>query len=66
MSKHDETWEMMQQIASGAGVFIMRTPDGKEIKAQLLPMADGSIGLFAADDIVEGEVIQPKRLGRGK
>lgn len=66
MNKHDETWETLQRIAAGDGEFIMRGPDGKEFRAMLLPMSNGNIGLFAVDDIVEGETVKPKRLGRGK
>ena len=66
MSKHDETWKTLQQIAGGEGEFVLRRPDGTEVRAMLLPMANGNIGLFAVDDIVEGETVKPKRLGRGK
>jgi len=57
MSKHDETWETLQSIAAGDGAFVLRTVNGDEIAAQLLPLPDGSIGLFAADGIIEGEII---------
>lgn len=66
MTKRDEAWETLQSIAAGDGEFIMRGPDGREIRAKLLPLPNGNIGLFAVDDIVEGETVKPKRLGRGK
>ena len=66
MNKDDETWKTLQTIAAGDGEFIMRGPDGKEFRAKLLPLANGNIGLFAVDDIVEGETVKSKRLGRGK
>ena len=57
MTTTDEVWKTMQQIADGDGSFVLRSVNGNEIAAQLLPLPDGSIGLFAADGIIEGEII---------
>ena len=56
MSYTDKVWQALEQIASGDGSFTLETPAG-EIKAQLLPLPDGSIGLFDCAGIIEGEVV---------